>query len=68
MLDTKSILSSKSVWGGIIAVVGAALGFFGFSLSPDDTTSILAHFDSIIVAAGALFAIYGRIVATKQIG
>ena len=64
----KGILASKGVWGGIIAVVGAVLGFFGFSVTDGDASAVATHIDSIIVAIGGLLAIYGRIVATKQIG
>lgn len=68
MIDTKSILSSKGVWGGIITILGAGLGFFGFDVGSADMTAISTHIDSIVVAAGGLLAIYGRIVASKKIG
>jgi hypothetical protein len=68
MIDTKSILSSKGVWGGIIAVLAALAGVFGFNVSTEDTSAIVSHLDGIIAAAGGLLAIYGRIAATKKIG
>ncbi len=68
MFDSKGILASKTVWGGLLAVGGAVLGMFGFTVAEGDTASLMAHIDSIIVAAGGILAIYGRIVAAKKIG
>lgn len=68
MFDSKGILASKTVWGGLIAVGGAVLGMFGFTVVEGDTAGLMTHIDSIVVAVGGILAIYGRIVATKKIG
>ena len=34
--DTKGLLASKAVWGGIIAVLAGAAGIFGYTVSPED--------------------------------
>jgi hypothetical protein len=67
MEGTKGIFSSKTVWGGIIVVVAAIAGLFGYSISADDQASILAYVDNVALAVGGLLAIYGRITATKRI-
>lgn len=68
MSGVKNFLQSKGVWGGVIAVGGAALGLFGYDVSSADASAIARHIDSIVVAVGGLLAIYGRVTATKRIG
>jgi hypothetical protein len=68
MVDTKSILASKGVWGGAIAFLAGVAGLFGFTVAPVDVAGITANIDAIIVAVGGLLAIWGRVTATKAIG
>lgn len=75
MNGTKSALASVGVWGGVIAVITGALGFFGYALSADDAATAATHAQSIydavmagVTAVGGLLAIWGRLRATKQIG
>lgn len=63
MENVKSALSSKTLWGAVIAILGAGLTSFGFD------SSMLGGMDGEIVTFfGSAFAIYGRIVAIKKIG
>lgn len=65
--DTKGLLASKAVWGGIIAVLAGAAGIFGYTVSPEDVESVTTLVTGIGAAVGGLLAVYGRIRATKVI-
>jgi len=74
MLDVKNILLSKSVWGSVIAVVATGAGMFGYHVAAPDQLQIVDQVgqlidiaEKVIAIGGALFAIYGRITATKQL-
>lgn len=68
MEQTKSLLASKTVWGGILVVVGAIAGMLGYTFAPEDQATVAAAIDNIVIAVGGLLAIWGRITATKRIG
>lgn len=67
MTGYKGFLVSKGVWGAIIALIGAAAGGLGYSVSDADLQGAVEAVSSIVTALGALLALYGRITATKQI-
>lgn len=63
--DVKSWLTSKSVWGGILAG-GSAIASAVFKLEfPVDFTVEMTN--AIVGFFGAALAIYGRIKAVKKI-
>ena len=64
----KGILSSKGVWGGLIAVGAGVAGLIGYTVTADDTAQLTSLIDDAIAAIGGVIAIWGRIVATKKIG
>lgn len=68
MEQTKSLLASKTVWGGLLVVIAAVAGLFGYTFSAEDQASVAAMIENIVLAIGGLLAIYGRITATKRIG
>lgn len=75
MSETKSLFRSKTFWGAAVAVLGALAGLFGLEMSAADqaeltslANQLLGIWDSLVVIAGALFAIYGRVTARKTIG
>jgi hypothetical protein len=68
MLDIKPWYASRSVWGGVVALLSALGGAFGFVVSPDAMTGLTEALVLLGTSAGSLFALYGRIVATKRIG
>lgn len=68
MDDIKSWLSSKTVWGGVIALTATVAQFFGFTLTGADQSSLSDAIIQIAQAGGAILAIYGRVVASKKIG
>lgn len=67
MYDVKSIFASKTIWGGIIALVASAAAIWGYSVTPADQAQIVELITGIGGAIGSVLAIYGRIVATKKI-
>jgi len=68
MDDVKSYLASKTVWGGVIAVLSAIAGVLGHGIAPADQTAIVDALASIGGAIGGILAVYGRIKAEKKIG
>lgn len=65
----KSALTSKGVWGGLVAIVAAAAaGIWHVSISPDDQMAIVNILVSLVTMGGGALAIYGRIKASKKIG
>lgn len=67
MEDFKGLFASKTVWGGIIALLAGIAGMFGYAISPEDATTVVDLLAGVGSAIGGLIAIYGRIKATKQI-
>lgn len=65
MDDVKSLLSSKTVWAGLIGVAVSLLGL-GLSLEEQGTLADVAV--QIATALTSAAAIYGRHRATKRIG
>ena len=68
MNNFKGILSSKGVWGGLIVVLSALLGMFGYTIGLEDQQALTDAVSQIGAIVGGLLAIYGRITATKRIG
>jgi hypothetical protein len=68
MDDFKSIFSSKTFWGGAMAVVAGILGVFGYTVLPEDQAALIDGGAAIAAAMGGMIAIWGRAVASKKIG
>ena len=68
MDDFKSLLASKTFWGGVIAVIAGILGFFGWTLSADDQQALIDLGVGIAASIGGIVAIWGRVKASKKIG
>ena len=67
MEGTKSIFASKTFWGGILAVASGVLGFFGYTLSPDDQQAIISMVTAVSGGIAGLICIWGRVTAKKKI-
>jgi hypothetical protein len=62
MNDVKPFLLSKTIWGAIIAMVGAVMNSMGFE------TSALSGLDGeIVTLIGGALAIYGRVRAVDKL-
>ncbi len=59
---TKGLLTSKATLGVLISVVGWAANRYGLDMGAPEVQAIATD---LLVAGGALFAIYGRITASK---
>lgn len=68
MDETKPLIQSKTFWGAVVALGGSALTLGHFTLSPADAAAAVDDLATIASAIGGLIAIFGRVVATKQIG
>lgn len=69
MVDVKGLFSSKTVWGGLIAVLAPIVGhFFHVSVTDVDIQGVGDIVSSVVTAFGGLMAIVGRVLATKAIG
>jgi hypothetical protein len=67
MYDVKSFFASKTIWGGLIALIASAAAIWGYSITPADQAQIVELITGIGGAIGSAIAIYGRIVATRKI-
>lgn len=63
----KKWYQSKAVWGGIIALLAAIAGAFGFSVGAEDQSGLVDAALSVAGAIGGVLAIYGRVKAEKYI-
>ena len=62
-MDTKSALTSVTIWGAIISVLASIAKAAGFDIGGTDGLA-----ESFVAVIGGLMAIYGRVRATKKIG
>jgi hypothetical protein len=67
MHEFKALTASKTFWGAVVALVGAALQLANYTLTPADAAQAVDLLSGMAGAAGGLVAIYGRVVATKKI-
>ena len=65
---TKSLVTSKTFWGAAVAVAASVAGLAGFTVSAADQITLVDQIDRLIAVAGAGYAIYGRVVASRKIG
>lgn len=68
MNGTKSIFLSKTIWGGIAAVVGGGVTIGKVVLTGADVMQVHELLTGIVSSVGGLVAIYGRIKAERRIG
>lgn len=67
MMDTKTILASRTVWANLIGFVALILGLFGFDASALNTGAFQEALVQLIAAASFIASTVFRILATKQI-
>lgn len=70
MTDVKPWYLSKSIWGGVLALLAGV-----FNLADSDVTQLTSlvdaaatHMTALVSVAGGLLAIYGRVKAASKIG
>lgn len=67
MEGVKSILTSKTIWGVIISLVGKLAAAGGYSVLPEDEALVSGAISLLVSTAGDLLAVYGRVKATKKV-
>lgn len=65
--DTKSPFKSQTFWASLILIIVAIAQGFGFQITEADTAEAQGHVYAIITGALGLWAMIGRIRATKKI-
>ena len=79
MSDTKPLLKSKTAWGVIVAgfptavdatfAAAPAVGeLLGYTITTADVDLAGSLIGQVMTGLGSLWALYGRIMATKPIG
>lgn len=67
-METKAWYTSKTVWGGLLAILSPLIGsLFHVSVSDSDITQISDILSTIGTSIGGLLAVYGRIKATTKV-
>ena len=66
--DQKSWWMSKTILGGIAALMGGILGVFGYTFAPEDQALLVEIIGTGITVMGSAVAIWGRTKATKALG
>jgi hypothetical protein len=67
MLDTKTLLASRTVWANLIGLIALVLGVLGFDASPLDSGDFEEAVVQLVAAASFVASTVFRILATKQI-
>ncbi|MBF9232073.1 hypothetical protein [Microvirga alba] len=67
MIDTKTILASRTVWANIIGLVALLLSVLGFDATDLGTSALTEAVVQLVAAASFIASTIFRILATKQI-
>ena len=67
MIDTKTILASRTVWANLIGLAALVLGLFGFDASALNSPGFAEAAAQLIAAASFVASTVFRILATRQI-
>ena len=67
MIEEKKWYVSKSVLGGVVAVIASVFGIFGTSFDVGTQAQVVDIVIAVSGAVGGALAIYGRIKATKKV-
>ncbi len=68
MNDMKQWYESKTVWGGLIAILASLLQAAGIDVDPGTQADLADNAMALAGAIGGLVAIYGRLTAEKKLG
>lgn len=63
----KNLLSSKTIWGALLAVAAGGLSLAGYTISAEDQASLTELVSGAGATIGGILALYGRIKASKRI-
>lgn len=66
-MNKKEWYQSKTVWGGLLAVVSAVAMAFGYTITEADQLALVDNLATAGAAFGGLLAVYGRIASKTTI-
>ncbi len=67
MIDTKTILASRTVWANLVGLAALVLGLIGFDASDLQTEAFAEAAAQLVAAASFVASTVFRILATRQI-
>jgi hypothetical protein len=67
MGELKNWYMSKTVWGGVVAILASCSHLLGVEIGLDNQSGLVDGLTALATAAGGLVAIWGRISATKRL-
>jgi len=68
MIDTKSILASRTIWANIVGLASVGLSAFGFKTAGIDTGGIADAILQVVTGTSLVASTVFRVVASKRIG
>lgn len=68
MNGVKGLFASRTVWGILFSGLALVLNRWGFTVGPEEQATAINVILDIMAGVGGLYALYGRVVATKKIG
>lgn len=67
MNDLKTWYMSKTVWGGVVAILASCANLLGLEIAHEDESGIVDGLTALAAAIGGLIAIWGRISARARL-
>jgi hypothetical protein len=67
MNDLKTWYMSKTVWGGVVAILASSANLLGLEIGADDESGVVDALTALAAAVGGLIAIWGRISARSRL-
>lgn len=65
--DSKSWYASKTVWGGLVALLCGIGQLGGYIVAPEDQETLSGLLTAVGASVGGILSIIGRLVATRTI-
>lgn len=66
-VDLKPWYLSKTVWGGVLAIVASLANLAGLGIGSLEQAELADHMTALLAAAGGIIAVAGRIVAKRKL-
>lgn len=67
MNDSKTWYMSKTVWGGVVAILASCANLLGLEITPEDERGAVDGLTALASAVGGLIAVWGRISARSRL-